>query len=116
MTHTPIHHLAVGILAIAVAGVIWLALSTTTVPGVGQDVQLQLRGFDGPAVAAAPVGGANAVERSRPADAPRLATPWSGRRPGEPPARPSLRGSAKAIAAPAAASTPSAAGRDKRSE
>jgi hypothetical protein len=32
MTHTPIHHLAVGILAIAVAGVIWLALSTTTVP------------------------------------------------------------------------------------
>ena len=32
MTHTPIHHLAVGILAIEVAGVIWLALSTTTVP------------------------------------------------------------------------------------
>jgi hypothetical protein len=32
MTHTRIHHLAVGILAIAAASVIWLALSTTTVP------------------------------------------------------------------------------------
>jgi hypothetical protein len=32
MTHTRIHHLPVGILAIAAASVIWLALSTTTVP------------------------------------------------------------------------------------
>jgi hypothetical protein len=32
MTHARIHHLTVAILATAVAAVIWLALSTTTVP------------------------------------------------------------------------------------
>ena len=114
MTHTPIHHLAVGILAIAVAGVIWLALSTTTVPASARTFNFN--------------SGGSMVQQSLP---PQWACELSralGERTlpcrnsvvrqatGEPPARPSLRGSAKAIAAPAAASTPSAAGRDKRSE